>query len=587
MRILLRRIRTAIRLISHYGVTWTLRFALRKTSILSLKRFSSNKFHLNRQKKFNIENLKRTVSSKWRDENKPYFSIIVPTYNTQEDYLLELLASVNNQTYPYWELLIQDDCSNSLETIEFLNRLRGITWNVRYARNLTNLGISATSNIGALKSTGDWLLFLDHDDLLHADSLMLLAEEIQKGDVDYLYSDEDKITPFGEHYDVTYKPNWSPETLLDHMYILHPVVIRKSEFLRIGMFRSEFSGAQDYDLVLRASENNLKIKHIPFVLYHWRATPESSAENVTAKSWALPLARQALLEHVSSKYSKNAQILPGYLEGHFRVRFNPKEWPSVSILIPTDARLNPRTGNLLLESLLNSLHLDYYKGKLEVIVADNYNLPLPFVESIHDRRISFLHYESSSSFNFSNKLNFIASHANGEILIILNDDMEIITNDWISSLVEWAQLPEIGCVGSKLVYPDGKIQHAGVSYSQVYGVVHNFYKADLPLLPGEFWINVFRNSDMVTGAGMAIRSSIFKEVGGFDEQFAIDFNDVDFCLRVTQTGRRNIYNPYSTILHFEGATVLRDQPNKAELEAFKARWSVYAQNYSINSIFWR
>jgi GT2 family glycosyltransferase len=121
----------------------------------------------------------------------------------------------------------------------------------------------------------------------------------------------------------------------------------------------------------------------------------------------------------------------------------------------------------------------------------------------------------------------------------------------------------------------------------VYGVVHNFYKADLPLLPGEFWINVFRNSDMVTGAGMAIRSSIFKEVGGFDEQFAIDFNDVDFCLRVTQTGRRNIYNPYSTILHFEGATVLRDQPNKAELEAFKARWSVYAQNYSINSIFWR
>ena len=583
--IFFRKIGTANALRRSYGWKWVLRFAITKV----LRHQLNGKFLARRRWKianFDFGQLRNLTYYTARDKSIPFFSIIVPTYNTDSGLLMQTIGSVYNQTYNNWELVIQDDCSTASATVELLQNIRGISWRIRVLRNTSNLGISYTSNQAVLRTTGDWLLFLDHDDLLHPHALEHFAREISQGDCEYLYSDEDKITVSGVHFDLTYKPSWSPETLLDHMYTLHPIVIKKKLFLDIGMFRKDFSGAQDYDLALRLALAKTRVKHIPLNLYHWRASEGSSALNASEKNWAHPLAKRALEEHVKNFYSETAIVMPGYFDNHFRVRFARQDWPKVTLLIPTDSRINPAEGNLFLDSLCRSLNLDSYLGEVEVLIVDNFNLPTYFKASIVDQRIKFINYSSDGHFNFAKKINFSAKHATGEILILLNDDMKIITNDWISCLVEWASLPEIGCVGSKLVYPKGRVQHAGVSFNPETGTRHLFYNSTLPFAPGEFWVNIFRNSEMVTGAGMAVKANIYREVGGFDENLSIDFNDTDFCLRVAKLGLRNIYNPYSVIQHYEGASISRQTPKSSELKYFRNRWNNIDPDILINSTYW-
>ena len=580
-----RKIRTANALRRSYGNMWVLRFAIGKI----FRQEFQHKFLTTRRKRitnFDIAQLRNLPSLNARDKSIPFFSIVVPTYNTDSELLIQMIGSVYYQTYKNWELVIQDDCSTASDTVDQLENIRGISWRIRVLRNTSNLGISETSNQAVLRTTGDWLLFLDHDDLLHPEALEIFAREISLNNYEYLYSDEDKITVSGVHFDLTNKPSWSPETLLDHMYALHPIVIKKKVFLEIGMFRTDFSGAQDYDLALRLALAKTRVKHIPLNLYHWRTSEGSSALNSSEKNWAHPLARKALEEHVKNYYSETAIVLPGYFENHFRVRFERQDWPKVSLLIPTDSRINPVDGNLFLDSLCRSLNLDSYPGDVEVLIVDNCNLPKNFKSLILDQRIKFISYSSDGDFNFAKKINFSASYATGEILILLNDDMKILSDDWISSLVEWATLPEIGCVGSKLVYPNGRVQHAGVSFNPNTGTRHLFYNSTLPFAPGDFWVNVLRNSEIVTGAGMAVKATIYREMGGFDENLAIDFNDTDFCLRVARSGLRNIYNPYSVIQHYEGATISRQAPKDSELKYFRNRWSNINPDLLINSIYW-
>jgi GT2 family glycosyltransferase len=583
---ILRKLGTANALRRSYGMKWVVHFAISK-----LPQYKPQSRFLNKTKRmvtsFDIAQVRNLPPINTRDKSIPFFSIVVPTFNTNSDLLIQMVGSVYNQTYKNWELVIQDDCSTTPETIDQLQKFIGLSWRIRVLRNPTNLGISETSNQAVLRTTGDWLLFLDHDDLLHPSALELFAWEIRHNDCEYLYSDEDKITVSGVHFDLTNKPSWSPETLLDHMYALHPIVIKKKVFLDIGMFRKEFSGAQDYDLALRLALAKAKVKHIPKNLYHWRASEGSSALNGSEKNWALPLAKKSLEEHVKNFYSETAFVMSGYFENHFRVRFARLDWPKVTVLIPTDSRTNPAEGNLFLDSLCRSLNLDSYPGDVEVLVVDNCNLPTTFKSSFVDQRIKFINYSYEGNFNFAKKINYSAKHATGEILILLNDDMKIVTNDWISCLVEWATLPEIGCVGSKLVYPNGRVQHAGVSFSSDTGTRHLFYNSTYPFPPGEFWVNVFRNSEIVTGAGMAVKTTIYRELGGFDENLSIDFNDTDFCLRVARSGLRNVYNPYSVIQHYEGATISRQTPKVSELEYFRDRWSNVNPDLLINSTYWR
>ena len=580
-----RKLMTALRLLKAYGFGWVTRYALSKIPLFPLKR----KIHrtlTRRNSRFDLSSLDETFDINWRAKNQPFFSIVVPTFNTNVNSLRELVGSIHHQTYRNWELLIQDDYSTKESTISFLEELRGLSWKVRVSRNEENIGISKTSNSAVLRSTGNWIVFLDHDDLLHREALEEFAKIIIAEQPDYVYSDEDKISQDGRHFDRVFKPSWSPETLLDYMYVLHPVVIRKRKFLELGMYNAQFSGAQDYDLALRMIATNAKVIHVAKNLYHWRASEFSAALKQSNKNWANSLAHRALETHAKAYYGNDATVERGYYDNHFRVRFQFNQWPTVSILVPTNAQRDPNTGALLLSKLIDSLSLESYPGSVQVIVADNYNLPDGEAKALKENGVLVLNYSYKGDFNFSKKINFMSDHATGEILVFLNDDMIIRSKDWLKSLSEWAWQDKIGCVGSKLIYPDNSVQHAGVSTDSIYGTRHLFYKSRFPFKPGDYWVNVFRNSTIVTGAGMAVKRETFQRLGGFDEKFAVDFNDSDFALRVTATGLRNLYNPYSVIEHLEGASLKRLSPDKNELQQFLNKWKGAFSSLEVSSHNW-
>jgi GT2 family glycosyltransferase len=580
-----RKIMTALRLLKAYGFVWLARYALSKIQVTPIKRKLHRRL-TGRYSRFDLSSLDEIFDFNWRAKNQPFFSIVVPTFNTNVNSLRELVGSVHHQTYKNWELLIQDDYSTKESTLSFLEELRGLSWKVRVSRNEENIGISKTSNCAVLRSTGNWVVFLDHDDLLHSEALEEFAKVIVAEQPDYIYSDEDKISEDGHHFDRVFKPSWSPETLLDYMYVLHPVVIRKSMFLELGMYSAQYSGAQDYDLALRMIATNAKVIHIARNLYHWRASEFSAALKQSNKNWANSLAHKALETHAKAYYGEAAVVERGYYENHFRIRFDFDVWPSVSILVPTNAQRDPNSGTLLLSKLIDTLCLESYPGSVQVIVADNYNLPEEEAGALKEDGVLVLNYSYTGDFNFSKKINFMSEYATGEILVLLNDDMVIRSKDWLKSLSEWASQDKIGCVGSKLIYPDNSVQHAGVSTDYISGTRHLFYKSRFPFKPGDYWVNVFRNSTVVTGAGMAVRRETFQRLGGFEEKFAVDFNDSDFALRVAATGLRNLYNPYSVIEHLEGASLKRSNPDKNELQHFLNEWKSDFSSLEVSSHHW-
>jgi GT2 family glycosyltransferase/predicted SAM-dependent methyltransferase len=502
-------------------------------------------------------------------ENPPLISILMPVYNVKVALLRQAIDSVLRQIYPHWELCIADDASSSPRIRATLEEYVRRDPRIKVVFRTERGNISAASNSALELATGEYIALLDNDDELAEHALFQVAKTII-GDrsLDYIYSDEDKIEPNGRHVDPFFKPDWSPEYFLTCMYTCHLGVFRTALVRELGGFRSEYDSAQDYDLALRMVARSNRIGHVPDVLYHWRKLPNSTARSHRAKPQAFETACRALASYLNTK-EQSGRVEPGPFAGLHRVRFDIVGRPKVSIIIPTASRPARIRGHdtTYVSHCVQTIRRATSYSNYEIVTVDNDDMPPDLQRELdrwNVRRVSF-----TDEFNLASKMNLGAAKAEGDHLLFLNDDTEVITPDWIECMLEYSQQPEIGAVGVKLLFPDGRIQHVGVVLLDG-DPCHPFYAnggKDMGYWAGNF---LTRNVSAVTGACMMTRADLFHELGGFDEVFFLNYNDVDYCLRVIEHGRRAIFTPYAQLYHFEGATKSGIQPE--ELEVFKRRW---------------
>ena len=478
-------------------------------------------------------------------DHKPRISIVMPTFNTDIDVLGKTIDSVKGQYYPDWELCICDDGSSKLETKELIKTRMAEDSRIKVIFSESNEGISKASNKALKLTSGEYIVLLDHDDELSKNALMEIVKLINvKRDADFIYSDEDKIDANDVHGEPFFKPDWSPDLFLSFNYPIHVSVFRSSILKEIGGFRSEFDGSQDYDLILRFTEKARKIEHIPKVLYSWRKIPGSTSLSKLEKNYPHEAGKKALVDALKRR-KIDAVVEDGVDAGRYRVRYKIKGKPLVSIIIPTRNLHNLKT---IVESVLKK---STYRN-FEIIVLDN-------SKTCEIRAFCEEHGEikrldiSNWKFNFSKFNNYGVLNSKGEHILFLNDDTEVITPDWIECLLEHAQRDEVGIVGSKLLYKDNFVQHAGTiigmgGYAGNYGGMKNDN-------PGYFWYpQVIRNCSAVTAACMIMKRIAFDNVGGFDEEMAQSWQDVDLCLKVIKYGKSVIFTPYSLLYHYEGTT---------------------------------
>ncbi len=509
-------------------------------------------------------------------------SIVVPVYNVSVKYLSECVQSVLKQSYPLWELCVCDDCSTSPDTIAFLLELRGASPMIKIVFAEKNGGIAEATNRAIELATGEFIVFLDNDDLLSPNALEEVAKAISLNPhADVLYSDEEKIDELGTRIDHYYKPDWSPDHLESVMYVLHMLVVRKRLLLSIGGLRPDYDGAQDYDLMLRCSRVTDRICHIPQILYSWRAIPGSAAAVVDAKPIALENGLRALSDHARQKYGPLASVEPGLLPGTFRLRRPLAYPPEVSLLILTgNARMemSGRGEVILVENLVASIleKTDYPNYK--IIVIDNSSLEVEQKQRLSKLGVEIRNFESSGAFNYAAKANFAMREAPTDSIVLMNDDMEVIRCDWLTALVELSSDPGIGAVGGRLLHMDGTIQHVGTVLGVNTGAAHVYHSFPRDFIGYNGFTHLIRNYSAVTAACLATRRSVAAQVGWMDESLAIDFNDIDFCLRITAAGYRVTYTPYAELYHYEGVSARRTTQNPAEIELFCRRWAPTLQN---------
>ncbi|MDB4511947.1 glycosyltransferase [Arenicella sp.] len=500
---------------------------------------------------------------------KPVFSIVVPVYNIEEKYLMLAVDSVRNQLYPFWELCLIDDASPAEHIRPLLKRLAALDDRILIKLNKQNQGIAGASNDGLAIATGDFVCLLDHDDEISPDALYENAKVINEyPNVGFIYSDEDKMTMQEQRVDPFFKPDYSPELLESQNYICHFSVMSREVIEQIRGFRLGYDGSQDHDIIMRAIQHAERVVHIPKVLYHWRKVPGSTADIYDAKSYAWEAGRKA----VASKFAQSGEageVVLGSLQGTYRIKREVIGAPKVSIIIPFKDRAD------LLETCLNSIITESTYQNYEIIGVSNaseedvtYDLMKEFDAKYP--KVRFV--EKNVPFNFSLLCNFGVSESSGDYVLLLNNDIEIQTADWIELLLEHAQRPEIGAVGGKLLFPDGRIQHAGV-VAGLYGAAghtHLYFSGDNIGYYGGLMVT--RNVSAVTGAMLMVSRKKFDQVEGLDEaNLAVAYNDVDFCLKLLMQGYRNVFTPYCHAVHHESASRgYEDNPEKvARLEKEK------------------
>ncbi len=499
------------------------------------------------------------------------FSVIIPVYNVEAKWLKKTIDSVIAQIYPHWEICIADDASIQPSIRNLLNQYIQKDSRIKVIFRAENGNISAASNSALELATGDYVALLDHDDELATNALFENAKLINiHPDADFIYSDEDKIDPQGKRFEPFFKPDWSPEYFHACMYTCHLGVYRTSLIREIGGFQSQYDGAQDYDLVLRVVEKTQNIYHIPKILYHWRVIPISTASNVSAKPWAFVAARSALEAMLErSPYSGIVEETPN--PGFFRVRRDIIGNPLVSIIIPSTGKTISSIEGSLLQNCLRSIYqLSTYRH-FEIIVVDGCDIPETILDAIASPNLSLV--RCAEPLNFSARINQGVAQAKGQFLLMLRDDTEVITPDWIESMLELAQQTEVGAVGAKILFPDRKIQHMGVALLES-DFYHTYYGED-GNTHGYFCANtVNRNCLAVTGACLMIRRKVFQQLGGLDENFPLNFNDIDLCLKSYQAGYRNVVTPFAQLIHYESAS--REQGLRPrEWQQFNNKWHKY------------
>jgi GT2 family glycosyltransferase len=487
----------------------------------------------------------------------PLISVVTPVYNPSPSHLAACIDSVLAQTEGRWELILVDD--GSVPAVrEVLSRYGGRDPRVRVLLRATNGGISAATNDGVAEAAGEFIAFLDHDDLLEPDAFARVAAALAaQPTADILYTDEDKIA--GTRFEDPFlKPDHSPDLLLSMNYFCHLLVVRRSLVLRVGGLRGEFNGAQDYDLILRAEEHARRVVHLPGVLYHWRKTRHSTASDYGAKEKIVPRTVRALQE-AADRRGLSATAEEGIHLGTFRVRRTIRGTPLVSVMIPSLEKPD------YLETCVASVRSSTW-GNLEIVIVDTGSTSgrmARYYESLAGVATVVTH--RSSPFSFSATVNAGRKHCRGDYLVLLNNDTEALDPGWIEAMLEQAQRAEVGAVGAKLLYPNGKIQHAGVLLGIMGVANHASYmipdaaKQPFPVIHSK---DVIREFSAVTAACLMVAAAKYDEVGGFDERLPVNFNDVDFCLQLGKRGYRNIYTPFATLLHHESATLGRSNQGR-------------------------
>jgi len=482
---------------------------------------------------------------------RPLVSVIMPVFETPAPILEAAIASVRSQIYPHWELCICDDGSQSLHVAGILERIGSEDARIKWVRFDRNSGISAASNAALGLAGGAWIVPLDHDDLLRPHALLELASAIADAPaVCFVYSDEDKIDPTGtRRYEPHFKPDWSPDLLRAYNYLNHLSAMRTEDVRARGGWRLGLEGAQDHDLYLRITEGLARdqILHIPKVLYHWRAAETSMAGRGAAK----PRASRAMVSAISDHLDRTGRpatvsLLPEAPLARVQFR-TPQPVPLASIVIPNKDQPE------LLRACIESIRQTTTYPSFELVIVDNGSTDLDTLGLYAELRSSGARIESyPQPFNYSAMNNIGIAAATGQVLVFLNNDTSVIGADWLAELVAQAMRPEIGCVGAKLYYPDGTIQHAGV-FLGVCGVASHPYRGFEGAEFGYFGrLRVAQNFSAVTAACLAVRRCIAQEVGGFDEGFLkIALNDIDFCLKVREAGYENIWTPFAELHHFE------------------------------------
>ena len=492
---------------------------------------------------------------------RPLFSVVMPVYDPPERLLREAIDSVLAQVYPDWELCIADDASPSPHVRAVLDEYALADARIKVVFRERNGHIAEASNSALEIATGSFIALLDHDDTLEPDALFENAVAIARDPAtDVIYSDEDKIDAEGRRTEPYFKPDWSPDSILARNYVSHLGVYRTALVRDVGGFRDGFEGSQDYDLLLRVAERTQAIRHIPRVLYHWRVTAGSTAEHRAAKSYAYDAGARAIEEALARRGDRARVEHHPDAPGVYRVRYAIAGDDLVSIIVPT------RDHGADVERCLTSVFARSTWSNFEVVLLDNGSTDpasLRVFGSWLERepeRVRLVRHDVP--FNFSAINNYAASQARGRFLLFLNNDTEVLTPDWIDAMVEYAQRPQTGAVGAKLLYEDGTVQHAGVivGLGGVAGHSHKNYPGDAP---GYFYtLQSVTNYSAVTAACMMLRRDVFDEVGGFDETLAIAFNDVDLCLRIGAAGYANVYLPHVVLFHHESKS--RGYENTAE-----------------------
>ena len=506
---------------------------------------------------------------------KPLISIVIPLYCTPLPYLKELLESVRRQSYENWQLCLADGSPDD-KAKEFIEKHYGREKRIVYRKLEENGGISVNTNEAVALAAGEYLMLCDHDDTLEPDALYEIVKAINDTGADVLYTDEDKVSMDGRHYfDPNFKPDFNLFRLRENNYICHIFVVKKSLTDETGLLRSEFDGAQDFDFILRCCEKAQKITHIPKVLYHWRCHMDSTAADPSSKAYAYEAGRKAVREHyqrlgIDAKVEMTER--PGWYRSHVKVQGNPL----ISVIIPN----KDHTDDLEL-CLISMTRKSTYRNYEILIVENNSEKEETFeyYRKLPDRYPKARVLTWEKEFNYSAINNFAAKEAKGEYLLFLNNDVEILTPDWMEEMLQNCQQENVAAVGAKLYYPDDTIQHAGVVLG-LGGIAGHIMCRASKEDPGYFgrMISV-QEISAVTAACMMVKKSDFDAVGGLDETFQVAFNDIDLCMKFRAAGKKIIFTPYAELYHYESKSRgLEDTPEKQfrfdkEVKRFQEKWA--------------
>lgn len=555
--------------IKRYGIIRTLKKIMRKLFKLNKKTEKHQKELYQKwilQNEPNQENLEKQKKEKFRYQ--PKISIVVPMYNTDERFFLELFNSVLAQTYKNWELCLADGSDEQNETIlAMCSRCS----KVKYKFLGKNKGISENTNQALEMASGDFFAFLDHDDCLPPFSLYEIVKIINENpEVEFIYSDEDKIDENGERFEPHFKPDFSPETLACHNYITHLVVIKKELVDKIGKLNSEFDGAQDFDFVLRATENTKNILHIPKILYHWRAHQNSTANEADTKNYAYEAGVKVIAEHLQRMGKEGIVKNPREVLGMYQIKYAVKGRPKVSILI-----LNKGDYKELKKCLKSILELTSYEN-YEILILENNSEEkenFTYYEKIKQNpKIRVIEFKEKE-FNYAKMIHFGVENADGDFILQIDGDLKLLTPDWLEIFMGYAQNKEIGAVGARLYDSKMRLKNAGIA-STAGNLLENLPFGQHGYFGREALTS---NVSAVSGDCLFARREIYEEIGFMDEKlFQKSFCDVDFCLKILEKGYRVVYNPYVELIQMK--LKMCDNTKNSEKQERLEREKKYFQN---------